>query len=52
MPDLSQLIFAENKVEKLETVHKLAKLSKLIEIDFEGNPVASEPNYSSSVFEK
>ena len=51
-PDLGQLIFAENKIEKLETVLSLKPLDKLTEIDFQGNPVAGVDDYRAKVFEK
>jgi hypothetical protein len=49
-PELTQIIFAENKVAQLDTVLKLKSLAKLVEIDFEGNPVTSNPDYFKSVF--
>lgn len=39
-PELTQVIFTNNKVEKLETVLALSGLKKLVEIDFEDNPVS------------
>lgn len=51
-PNLTQIIFTENKVEKLETVLSLSRLTKLVEIDFEGNPVTSAEGYPKQVFEK
>ena len=41
-----------NAIRHLATVLSLKDLPRLIEIDFSGNPVAEEENYSKEVFEK
>jgi Leucine-rich repeat (LRR) protein len=48
---LAQLIFGDNKIEKLETILPLKDLDKLTEIDFQNNPVASAADYRSKIFE-
>ena len=49
-PELTQVFLGSNKIKELSTVMKLKGLTRLIEIDFEGNPVSDNANYSKEVF--
>jgi acidic leucine-rich nuclear phosphoprotein 32 family protein A/C/D len=51
LPELQKLYLASNKVQSLECLQPLAKLTKLEWLDLEGNPVAKLDGYSKLVWD-
>jgi acidic leucine-rich nuclear phosphoprotein 32 family member A/C/D len=51
LPELQKLYLASNKVQTLDCLEPLAKLTKLEWLDLEGNPVAKLDGYSQRVWE-
>jgi acidic leucine-rich nuclear phosphoprotein 32 family protein A/C/D len=51
LPELQKLYLASNKVQSLECLQPLAKLTKLEWLDLEGNPVAKLDGYSQLVWD-
>ena len=51
LPELQKLYLASNKVQTLDCLEPLAKLTKLEWLDLEGNPVAKLDGYSQRVWD-
>lgn len=52
MTTLTQILLMENQIESLSNLKQLSALKLLTELDFTDCPVAREPNYRPTLFDR